>query len=372
MHPRLPKALGPLTRGALVSFAFLLLAQNAALAIPAPTQEGEAIRVEAQDYRALRYRLIGPFRGGRTVGAVGVPSQPGVFYVGVHNGGVWKTDDYGRQWTPLFDDAPTGSVGDIAVSPSHPHVIYVGSGEGLHRPDLGTGDGIFKSTDGGATWAHVGLADVQQVARLIVHPSDPDIVYVAGLGHPYGPNAERGVFRTRDGGGHWEKVLYVDEDTGAIQVEFDPTDPTIVYASLWQHRDGPWENADFSGPNSGLFRSTDGGDRWQPLGTGPGADRLPGVAEGVGRIGVAIAPSDPTRLYATVGAEEGAGIYRSDDTGATWQRVSSDERVWGRPGDFGELRVHPGNPDVVFAGNIAAYRSDDGGATWTSIKGAPG
>jgi photosystem II stability/assembly factor-like uncharacterized protein len=334
---------------------------------PAPTMQPAAAQVTPDAWRDLRYRLVGPFRGGRTVGAVGVPSRPGTFYIGVNNGGVWKTDDYGRVWRPIFDDAPTGSVGDIAVSPSHPDIIYVGSGEGLHRPDLSVGDGIFKSTDGGANWSHVGLADVQQVGRLIVHPDDPDVVFVAGLGHPYGPSEERGVYRTRDGGASWARVLYLDEDTGAIQVEFDPQDPDTVYASLWQHRDGPWENADFTGPNSGLYKSTDGGETWRRIGEG-----LPGAAEGLGRIGIGIARSNPERVYATVGAREGAGIYRSDDAGATWQRVSTDERVWGRPGDFGEIRVHPANPDVVYAGNIAAYRSDDAGESWTSIKGAPG
>ncbi len=332
---------------------------------PALGAEGPAL--SAADTQSLRYRLVGPFRGGRTVGAVGVPSQPGVFYVGVNNGGVWKTDDYGRQWYPIFDDAPTGSVGDVAVAPSDPDVIYVGTGEGLHRPDLAVGDGIFRSEDGGAHWRHVGLEDVQQVARLIVHPQDPQVVFVAGLGHPYGPNEQRGVFRTRDGGEHWERVLYIDADTGASQVEFDPVDPDIVYASLWQHRDGPWENADFSGPNSGLYRSDDGGDSWRAIGEG-----LPGAREGLGRIGIGIAPSQPSRLYATLGAREGAGIYRSDDRGEHWRKVSDDERVWGRPGDFAELRVHPHDPDVIFAGNIAAYRSDDGGEHWTSIKGAPG
>ncbi|MGH8016509.1 MAG: WD40/YVTN/BNR-like repeat-containing protein, partial [Candidatus Zixiibacteriota bacterium] len=198
-------------------------------------------------YQDLRYRNIGPFRAGRTVGAVGVPTQPNVFYIGVNNGGVWKTDDYGRTWKSIFDDAPTGSVGDIAVSPSQPEVIYIGTGEGLHRPDLSVGDGIFKSTDGGKTWTHVGLADVQQVGRLIVHPTNPDIVFVAGLGHPYGPNEERGVFRTTDGGRTWQKVLYINHNTGAIQVEFDPANPQIIFADMWEDREGPWENASFSG-----------------------------------------------------------------------------------------------------------------------------
>ena len=205
----------------------------------------------------LRYRLIGPFRASRTVGAVGVPSKPNVFYAGVNNGGVWKTDDYGRTWKPIFDDAPTGSIGDIAVSPSHPDVIYVGTGEGLHRPDLSVGDGIFKSTDGGDTWVQVGLRDVQQVGRIVVHPENPEVVFVAGMGHPYGPNEERGVFRTTNGGRTWDKVLYIDHDTGASVVELDPSDPRTLYAGLWEHREGPWENGSFSGPGTGLYSRED-------------------------------------------------------------------------------------------------------------------
>jgi len=331
------------------------------------TAQASAAAPDTSAYQELSYRLIGPFRASRTVGGVGIPTQPNVFFVGVNNGGVWKTDDYGRTWNPIFDDAPTGSVGDLAVSPSNPDIIYVGTGEGLHRPDLAVGDGIFKSTDGGATWEHIGLPDVQQVARLIVHPADPDIVFVAGLGHPYGPNEERGVFRTTDGGASWEKVLYLDEDTGAIQVEFDPTDPEILFADLWDHREGPWENARFSGTDSGLYKSTDGGDTWRQLTAG-----LPDGEDGLGRIGVGIAPSDPRRMYATVDAGDAGGIYRSDDAGESWRRISEDRRLWGRGGDFGEIRVHPENPDTVFVGNIASYRSDDGGETWTSIKGAPG
>ncbi len=340
----------------------------ALLAVPPSPALGET---DTSHYQELRYRLIGPFRASRTVGAVGVPTQPNVFYIGINNGGVWKSDDYGRTWRPIFDDAPTGSVGDVAVSPSHPNVLYVGSGEGLHRPDLAVGDGIFKSLDGGESWAHVGLGDVQQVGRLIVHPTNPDVVFVAGLGHPYGPNEERGVFRSRDGGATWENVLYIDHNTGAIQVEFDPTDPETLFADMWEHREGPWENARFSGRKSGLYKSTDGGDTWRRLSKG-----LPSTDEGLGRIGVGISRSDPRRMYATVqadaDAEPGGGIYRSDDAGESWRRVSTDYRLWGRGGDFGEIRVHPESPDVVFVGNIASYRSDDGGETWTSIKGAPG
>ena len=323
--------------------------------------------IDQSYYQELEYRLTGPFRASRTVGGVGIPSQPNVFYVGVNNGGVWKTDDYGRTWNPIFDDAPTGSVGDIAVSLTHPNIIYVGTGEGLHRPDLGVGDGIFKSTDGGNTWNHIGLSDVQQVGRLIVHPTNPDIVFVAGLGHPYGPNEERGVFRTIDGGQSWEKVLYIDHNTGAIQVEFDPTNPNILFADMWEHREGPWENARFAGPNSGLYKSTDGGTTWRQLTEG-----LPTAEDGLGRIGVGIAPSDPNRMYATVDASTNGGIYHSNDAGESWSKVSSDYRLWGRGGDFAEIKVHPQDPDVLFVGNIASYKSTDGGRSWMSIKGAPG
>ena len=332
------------------------------LYLPSQAQE-----VSPSAYQNLEYRMIGPFRASRTVGAAGIPTQPNVFFMGVNNGGIWKTDDYGRTWNPIFDEAPTGSVGDIAVSPSHPDIIYVGSGEGLHRPDLGVGDGIFKSVDGGKTWNHIGLGDVQQVGRLIVHPTNPDEVFVAGLGHPYGPNEMRGVFRTRDGGKTWQKVWYIDHNTGAIQVEYDPQDPSILYAAMWEHREGPWENARFLGTKSGLYKSTDGGDTWKPLTKG-----FPTTAQRLGRIGIGISPSQPSRIFATVDARENGGIYRSDDAGASWRLVETDRRIWGRGGDFAELKVHPQNPNVVFAGNIAAYRSDDAGETWTCIKGAPG
>ncbi len=323
--------------------------------------------LDAGLFQDLSYRCIGPFRASRTVGAVGVPSQPNVFFIGVNNGGVWKTDDYGRTWNPIFDDAPTGSVGDIAVANSNPDIIYVGSGEGLHRPDLSVGDGMFKSADGGKSWNHIGLDNVQQIARVIVHPSNPDVVFVAGLGHPYGANEMRGVFRSTNGGVTWEKVLYINHNTGSAQVEFDPTDPKIIYADMWEHQEGPWENASFSGTHSGLYKSTDGGSNWRRLEQG-----LPTAAQGLGRIGVGIAPSNPNRIYATVQADENGGLYRSDDAGESWKLIHRNYRIWGRAGDFAELKVHPTNPDVLFSGNIASYKSSDGGYNWTSIKGAPG
>ncbi len=327
----------------------------------------KAQSVPSNYYQDLQYRLIGPFRAGRTVGAVGIPSQPNVFYMGVNNGGVWKTDDFGRTWKPIFDKETTGSIGDIAVSPTNPNVVYVGTGEGLHRPDLATGDGMFKSMDGGNTWKHVGLNDAQQIGRVVVHPTNPEIVFAAVLGHPYGENEMRGVYRTKDGGANWEKVLYINHNTGAIQVELDPTNPEILFADLWEHREGPWENGSFSGTNSGLHKSTDGGTTWRKLTVG-----LPTAAQGLGRIGFGISNSNPKRIFATVDAREQGGVYRSDDAGESWKLVSTEPRVWGRGSDFAEIRVHPKNPDVVYAANTAAYRSTDGGITWTSFKGAPG
>jgi photosystem II stability/assembly factor-like uncharacterized protein len=318
-------------------------------------------------YQSMRWRMIGPFRAGRTVGATGVPGRPNVFYVGVNNGGVWKTDDYGHTWSPIFDSQPTGSIGALAVAPSRPNTIYVGSGEGLQRPDLSTGDGLYKSADGGNTWEHLGLRDGQQIGSIIVDPRDPERLFVAVLGHPYGPNPERGVFRSTDGGKTFEKVLYKDEDTGAIALAFDPSNARTVYAVLWAARQGPWENGAWQGPGSGLFKSTDGGTTWRQLTKG-----LPTFEQGLGRIGIAVAPSEPRRLYATVDSPQLGGIYRSDDAGESWRRVTDEARVWARGSDFAELKVDPRDPDVVYAASIATYRSADGGKTFHAWKGAPG
>ena len=318
-------------------------------------------------FKAMKWRMIGPHRGGRTVGAVGVPQQPNVFYIGVNNGGVWKTTDYGHTWFPIFDDQPTGSIGDVAVAPSNPNVIYVASGEGLQRPDLSVGMGMYKSTDAGKTWAFLGLKEGQQIGGISVDPSNENRVFAAVLGHPYGPNTERGVYRTTDGGKTWERVLYKDENTGAVQVTIDPANPNTVYADLWAARQGPWENGEWQGPESGLYKSTDGGTSWQKLTNG-----LPTVAQGLGRIGFCIAPSEPNRLYATVDAPELGGVYRSNDAGATWTRFSEDQRLWGRGSDFAEVKVHPTNPDVVFIADVAAWKSEDGGKTWNDFRGAPG
>jgi photosystem II stability/assembly factor-like uncharacterized protein len=327
-----------------------------------------AQQVEPTLYGGMRWRMIGPHRGGRTKAASGVPSQPNVFYIGLSNGGVWKTTDYGRVWTPIFDEQPTGSIGALAVSLSDPNVIYVGSGEGLQRPDLSTGDGIYKSTDAGTTWTHLGLRDGQQIPQIAIHPTDPNLLFVAVLGHPYGPNEERGIFRSLDGGRTFEKVLYKDENTGGIDVVIDPKNPSVVYAVMWEARQGPWENGVFTGPGSGVFKSTDGGATWRPIMKG-----LPTFEEhNLGRIGITIAPSDTRRLFATVEASRNAGLYRSDDAGESWAPINTDPRVTNRASDFAEVKVHPTNPDIVFTGSIVAWKSTDGGKTFSAFRGAPG
>lgn len=319
----------------------------------------------------LRWRLIGPFRGGRTVAAVGVRGQPYVFFIGVNNGGVWKTTNAGRTWTPIFDGQPTQSIGAIAIAPSNPRIIYVGSGEGLQRPDLSVGDGIYKSSDGGETWQHLGLRDGQQIPALLVDPRDARRVFAAVLGHPYGPNQERGVFRSTDCGASWQRVLFKDENTGAVDLAFDPADPQTVYAALWAARQPPWETqnaSSFLGPGSGLYKSSDGGSTWKQLGEG-----LPTIAQGLGRIGIGVAPSQPSRLYALVDADaQHGGLYRSDDAGSSWQRANAEDRIWRRGGDFAEVKVDPKGPDIVYVCNTSTYRSSDGGKSFVAIKGAPG
>ncbi|HZP48273.1 MAG TPA: hypothetical protein VFB07_07065 [Vicinamibacterales bacterium] len=335
----------------------------AALVVSAVAQSREP-RAPVND---MRWRPIGPFRGGRTKAITGVPSQPNVFYAGAVNGGVWKTDDFGRTWTPIFDDQPTGSIGAIAVAPSDPNVVYVGSGEGLPRPDLSVGDGIYKSIDAGKTWTHLGLRDGQQIPMIVVDPRDANRLLVAVLGHPYGPNAERGIYRSTDGGRTFDKVLGKDENTGGSDLEIDPKNPDVVYACLWEQRQGPWENGAWAGTHGGIFKSTDGGRTWNQLTKG-----LP--AEGVVQADVAVAPSDPTRIYASVANPRSVGIYRSDDAGESWTRITDDARPASRigGGDLPVPVVNPKDRDTVIMASTVSWKSTDGGRTWTALRGAPG
>jgi len=333
----------------------------AVIAVPVTAQQ-----FNPELFKSLHWRSIGPFRGGRTRAVAGVPSQPNVFYIAQVNGGVWKTDDYGQTWNPIFDDQPTGSVGTIAVAPSDPNIIYVGSGEGLQRPDLSVGDGIYKSTDAGKTWTHLGLRDGQQIPQIVVDPRNADTILVAVAGHPYAANAERGIFRSTDGGRTFEKVLYKDENIGGADVIFDPANPDVAYAGLWEARQGPWENAAWNGTGGGIYKSTDNGKTWRQL-TG-------GLPDNIIQVNLAIAPSNSKRLFASVALSPGLVIYRSDDGGETWSRITTDPRPAGRigGGDLAVIRVDPKNPDIVYSASVVSWKSVDGGKSWSAFRGAPG
>jgi photosystem II stability/assembly factor-like uncharacterized protein len=323
-------------------------------------------RIDPALYSGLRWRSIGPFRGGRVNGVSGVPGQPSTFYFGSVGGGVWKTTNAGRTWLPIFDSQPIASIGAIGVAPSNPNVVYVGTGEADMRSQISYGNGVYKSIDAGKTWTHLGLDDTRQIGKVIVDPRNADVVYVAALGHAYGANPDRGVYRSRDGGATWQKVLFKSNDVGAIDLAFDPGDAQTIYASLWNTRRPPWSIYPPSyGPGSGVYKSTDGGSNWQQLTRG-----LP--TDGVGRIGLAVAPSNRARVYAIVDAKEG-GLFRSDDSGATWTKASGDQRIWGRGWYFGKVVVDPKNADLVYISNTGVYRSRDGGRTLGEpFKGSPG
>ncbi|HTI38812.1 MAG TPA: hypothetical protein VL484_14710 [Vicinamibacterales bacterium] len=353
-------------------------------AAPFAFQTASSTRVEPS--AAMQWRQIGPTRAGRARAVAGVPSQPNVAYIGFDNGGVWRSTDYGSNWMPLFDREPTGSIGAIAVAPSDPNIIYVGSGAGIIRPDLATGNGVYKSTDGGRTWTHLGLEDTEMIAMIDVSPRDPNRIFVAALGHPYGPNENRGIYRSTDGGAHFEKVLYKDAYTSGSDVRIDPNNPEVVYAALWQQQQSFVEGQEFAGTTGGIFKSTDGGTTWQPLTEG-----LPQVTQ----ANLALSASSADTLYAMIafapsdaggragrgggrGAGGGTALYKSTDGGAHWTLAAGSRQPDPRPlariggGDLPTITVDPKNANVVYSCSTVLWRTDDGGATWSAVRGAPG
>ncbi|HTM31921.1 MAG TPA: hypothetical protein VL263_11470 [Vicinamibacterales bacterium] len=341
----------------------LFIAAAVAVAASLHAQAG----IDPSLYSGLRWRMIGPFRGGRVAAVSGVPGRPGEFYFGHVNGGVWKTINAGRTWTPIFDDQPVASIGALAVAPNQPDTVYVGTGESTLRDSTGYGNGVYKSVDAGRTWTHLGLDATQHIGRVAIDPRNADVVFVAAIGNLYAASPDRGVYKTTDGGKSWKKVLSRDDNTGAVDVVIDPANSSIVYASLWATRRAPWYTyAPSNSPGGGVYKSSDGGNTWRPLTGG-----LP--TEAVGRIGIAVAPSNPRRIYAVVDAKDG-GLFRSDDAGETWRRATGDQRVWGRGWYFEKVAIDPTNADIVFVPNVGVHKSKDGGATFSTfaVRGSPG
>jgi len=356
-----------LALAAMLPCSFLPLSTTAGQpAQKAQAQPEPVAQLNPELLKSLHWRGIGPFRGGRTRAITGVASQPNVFYIGVCNGGVWKSTDYGHTWQPIFDQQPTGSIGAVAVAPSDPKVVYVGSGEGLHRPDLSVGDGIYRSSDAGKTWTHLGMHDAQQIPQIAVDPGDPNRLFVAAAGHPYGPNIERGVYRSVDGGKYFQPVLQKGADTGAADVLIDPSNREVVYATLWEAREGPWENGSWNGTNGGIYKSTNNGFDWKQL-TG-------GLPKNIIQAHIAIAPSNPKILMASVATKDGIKLYRTEDAGENWTVATSDPRPAGRigGGDLSEPMFDPHDPNTIIVTSTVTWKSTDGGKTWTGFRGAPG
>ena len=325
------------------------------------TTEEESTKPEDKPFKGMKYRLIGPFRGGRSLTAAGIPGDPTTYYFGVAGGGVWKSTDGALTWSPVFDKEGTGSIGSLAVANSDHNTIYVGTGEACIRGNISQGDGVYKSLDGGKTWKNVGLRDTRAIGKVIINPNNPDIAFVAALGHPYGPNPERGIFRTTDGGKTWDKVLYKDENTGAIDVAFDPHNPNILFAALWQARRTSWSMTD-GGPGSGLYRSADGGTTWKRL-------EEHGLPKGpYGRIGVAVA-ANSDRIYAIIEARNpDGGLYRSDDGGENWEFINPSHSLWQRPWYYMHIIADPRDENVVYVMDVESFKSTDGGHLFNKIK----
>lgn len=315
-------------------------------------------------FKSLRWRNVGPFRGGRSVAVTGDPTRPLVFYFGAVNGGVWKTTNAGQSWENITDGkTDLSSVGAIAVAPSDPNVIWVGTGEGQPREDLTYGTGVYRTTDGGQSWKPAGLGNTHQISSLRVHPTNPDIAYVTALGHAFGPNPDRGVFRTTDGGVTWKKVLFLNDSTGAADLSIDVNNPRIVYASMWKFQRSPW-GMDAGAGRSGLWKSTDGGDTWSELTFNPGMPK--GL---IGKIGVAVSPANSRRVYANIEAQDSSGgVFRSDNAGETWQRVNGDQKFVVRPFYYTTLTADPLNENTVYVMNLQVNKSIDGGRTFTTVR----
>jgi photosystem II stability/assembly factor-like uncharacterized protein len=345
----------------LAGFVFVCSTSFAASPSPSPTPAGA---IDEKLFKGMQWRQIGPFRGGRALTIEGVPGEPDTYYFGAVAGGVWNTTDGGANWKPLFDKEPISSIGAIAIAPSDHNVIYAGTGEAAIRGNTSYGTGVFKSIDAGKTWQNVGLKDSRQIGALIVDPRNADVVLVAALGHAFGPNQERGIFRTTDGGKTWTKVLSKDENTGGIDVVFDPHNPNIVFASLWQARRQPWFFSS-GGPGSGLYRSEDNGVTWKHL-------EGNGLPDGIlGKIGIAVSGADPNRIYAIIEAKEG-GLYRSDDAGQHWSRINEDGRFRQRAWYFSNVYADPKSADTVYLLNTGLFRSVDGGKTFNLLPARHG
>ena len=325
-----------------------------------PLSQGNSITA-INPMTAMRWRCIGPPRGGRVVAVAGDPEDPAVFYFGACAGGVWKTTDGGTYWENVSDGFfRTSAVGAITVSEADHNVVYAGMGESCIRGDVSYGDGVYKSTDGGKTWSHMGLEDTRHIARIRVHPQNPDVVYVAALGHAFGPNSQRGVFRSIDGGKSWDRVLFVSENAGAADLSLDPANPRILYAAIWEAQRTPWSLVS-GGPGSGIYKSTDGGDSWQELSGNPG------LPQGLkGRIGIAVSPAKPSRVWATIEAED-AALFRSDDGGATWENVSDNQDIQGRPWYYQHIFADPQDADTVWVLNYQTWKSIDGGKNFQPV-----